>query len=185
MRLAALTGALLVAIVGGSVLLFSGGGLPRAPITPSASPTASPSPTPALSPSVGVAGACDLMTPAEAGTALRISSAVTAQPLIALDINAVGPPESWFCEFHSGSTSLFVLRYERETGANAFASWKIVKGVEAVPGLGDEAVWDPAKGTMYILKGIRLVTILPLDRPTPTLTLAAAKAIGAFVVGRM
>src|SRR5262245_50280474 len=66
MRLATLTGALIFAVVAGSLLLFSGGGGPRPTTMPSASPTASSSPIPALSPSVGVAGACDLMTPAEA-----------------------------------------------------------------------------------------------------------------------
>jgi hypothetical protein len=125
------------------------------------------------------------MTPDEAANALRIPSKVTALPLFALEIDAVEPGPSPFCEFHGAGPTLFVLRYEKENGRSAFASWKIAKGVKAVSGLGDEAVWDPAKGTLYILKGDRLVSILPWNGPTPWLTLTTAKAIGAIVAGRM
>ena len=78
-----------------------------------------------------------------------------------------------------------MLRYEPGTGADAFAIWEKAPGVEAVSGLGEDAAWDPAKTMLYILKGDRLVTIMPLESPDPTLTLEAAKAIGAIVATRM
>jgi hypothetical protein len=161
------------------------------PVSPSpAAPSASPSPTavPSSSVGVGVAGACDLMTTDEAGRALHISSLVTAESLLSIsgNLGEVAPSTvpTGFCSFRSGDTSLFVVRYEKGTGADAFAIWKKATGVEAVSGLGDDAAWAPAKTTLYILKGDRLVTIMPMGG-TPTLTLEAAKAIGAIVVTRM
>jgi hypothetical protein len=154
---------------------------------PSPSPLLSPSPTSAPSSSGGVTGACDLMTADEAADALDISSSVTKEPLRHLDKQSVAPPtaRAFFCNYRSSARSLFVLRYEPGTGADAFAIWEKAPGVEAVSGLGDDAAWAPAKTTLYLLKGDLLVTILPLEGPDPTLTLEAAKAIGAIVAARM
>ena len=133
------------------------------------------------------AGACDLMTADEAGNALHISSLVTTESLLHLDKQSVAPPtvRTGLCNYRSSARSLFVLRYEPGTGADAFAIWEKTPGVEAVSGLGDDAAWAPAKTMLYILKGDLLVTIMPLEGPDPTLTLEAAKAIGAIVATRM
>ena len=188
-RLVLAAAVVLVAAIGVAVLRPSSntdvGGSSVQTAFPTPSPTLAPSPTSAPSSSVGVAGACDLMTPDEAGNTLHVTADVSARSLLHLDPDSVSPIPSGLCEFHAGQTSLFVLRYETGTGADAFAGWKESTGVEAVSGLGDDAVWDPAKTTLYILKGDRLVTIMPLTGPDPTLTLEAAKAIGAIVVTRM
>lgn len=160
------------------------GPTPNPTVAPSSAPPAPTPVTPSATPVVGVPGACDLVTPDEAGNALHLSSAVSSVSLIDLDINNVAPFPSWLCEFHRGA-SLFVLRYEKENGANAFAIWKNQTGFEAVSGLGDDAAWNPALTTLYILKGDRLVTILPLEGPDPKLTLEAARAIGAIAATRM
>lgn len=169
---------------------------PNPTVAPSSAPAA-PTPAPPVTPSAtieaGVPGACDLMTPDEAGNALHIpSSAVSVisvgELIDHVDLSQVDVPPydpNMYCVFHRGSTPLFVLAYDKENGANAFAIWRRSAGVEAVSGLGDDALWDPAQRTLYILKDLRLVTIAPLDGPTPALTLEAAKAIGAIVGPRM
>jgi hypothetical protein len=77
-----------------------------------------------------------------------------------------------------------VLRYE-DPGTDAFAIWKKQPGVEAVSGLGDDAAWARAKSALYVLKGDRLVTIMPLEGQDPTMTLEAARAIGSIVATRL
>jgi hypothetical protein len=177
------------AVIAAAVLLIVAGFAVLRPSTgPGAgrpSPTVIPSPTTVPSPSVGVAGACDLMTADEARNALHLSSPVTRDILdFGLSISSVTFP-SPFCGFRNASTSLFVLRYEKGSGTDAFNGWKSGTGAETVSGLGEGAIWYPSKTTLYILKGNRLVTIMPLNGPDPTLTLEAAKAIGAIVVTRM
>jgi hypothetical protein len=186
-------GAIIVFAVAGFALLRPSGpavvGPPVSTESPglSPSPILSPSSTSAPSSSDGVTGACDLMTTDEAADALHISSRVTTEPLRHLDRQSVAPPtaRAFLCNYRSGARSLFVLRYEPGTGADAFAIWEKAPGVEAVSGLGDDAAWAPAKTTLYVLKGDLLVSILPLEGPDPTLTLEAAKAIGAIVATRM
>jgi hypothetical protein len=185
--LLAVTAIVAVAVAGFAFLRPSSPAVgPSSPFeTPSLSPSFTSSPRPAPS-SVGVVGACDLMTAEEAANALGISSLVTTVPLLHPDEQAVAPPVATpFCHYRSPARSLFVLRIEPGTGADAFAVWEKEPGVEAVSGLGDDAAWAPAKTTLYILKGDRLVTIRPMDVPDPTLTLEAAQAIGRIVVTRM
>lgn len=191
--LLAIAAIVVVAAIAGLALLRPSspavGGPPESTASPAPSPVVTPSATPAPSSSAGVGGlgACDLMTAEEAGNALGISSPVTAESLLHLDKQAVAPPLVWtgLCNYRSSARSLFVLRYEPGTGADAFAIWEKTPGVEAVSGLGDDAAWAPAKTMLYILKGDLLVTIMPLEGPDPTLTLEAAKAIGEIAVTRM
>ena len=187
--IAAIAAAVLVVVIGLVVLRTSPGTGVGGPSAPTASPTSSPaltqSPTSQASASVGVARACDLMTADEARSALHIPSPVTAD-ILDFDLNVSATTfASPFCGFNSGGRSLFVLRYETGTGADAFDHWKSGTGAEAVSGLGDGAVWYPARTTLYIVKGDRLITVMPLGQADPTLTLQAAKAIGAIVVKRM
>jgi len=190
----AIVAVIVIGIVGFN--LFRGGDNPTVgpPVaSPTATPTVAPSSapptatpaTPSPSVEVGVIGACALMTPDEAKTALRVSSAIEARSLLHLDLAWPAPFPSATCAYVGGATPLVALAYEKETGADAFAIWKRQSGVEPVSGLGDDAVWDPALTTLRIVKGHRLVTIEPLDATTPTLTLDVARAIGAFVVKRM
>ena len=79
---------------------------------------------------------------------------------------------------------LVVLSYEKEGGTETFATWKTQTGMQAVSGLGDEALWDPTQTTLFIQKGSRLVSISAGDG-APPMTLETAKAVGAIVVGRM
>ena len=119
--------AIIVVAVAGFALLRPYGpavvGPPVATESPgrSPSPTLSPSPTSAPSSSGGVTGACDLMTAEEAADALHISSLVTTEPLRHLDKQSVAPPQAraFLCNYRSGARSLFVLRYEPGTGADA------------------------------------------------------------------
>jgi hypothetical protein len=188
---AAIAAVIVIGIVGFGLFRDGGDSAVGAPdASPTPNPTLAPSsappaPTPAASspsPAVGVAGACDLMTTDEAGEALHIAALVTSGSLG--DVATPTTP-SMYCGFDSGGTTLFVLAYDKENGGNSFPIWKRQPGVEAVSGLGDDAAWNPTQTTLYILKGDRLVTIEPVDGPSPTLTLEAAKAIGAFVVPRM
>ena len=159
-RLVLAAAVVLVAAIGFAVLRppsgTNVGGSSVQTASPTPAPTATPVPTPAPSSSVGVAGACDLMTADEAGNALRIS-AVTAfsLPFFTSNREEVADPTvpSYFCTFNSGDRSLFVLRWEPGTGADAFASWKMSTGAEAVSGLGDGAVWYPAKTTLLHPQG--------------------------------
>lgn len=190
--LLAIAAIIVVAVAGFALLRPSGPAVVGPPVSTgspglSPSPILSPSPTSAPSSSGGVTGACDLMTADEAGNALHIPSLVTAESLQHPRFDAVVPPSvrTAFCGFRSGATSLFVLRYETGNGADAFAIWKKAPGSEAVSGLGEDAAWAPAKSALYILKGDRLVTIMPLEDSDATLTLEATRAIGEIVAPRM
>lgn len=161
---------------------------PSPTVAPSSAPpaqTAAPAVAPSASAEVGVPGACDLMTTDEASKALHYPSAILARSLQHLDLNAPAAFPSAICAFVDGNVALFALHYYKEDGADAFAIWKRATGVEAVPGLGDGAVWDPGQTTLFVLKGRRMVAIEPLDGRDPSLTLEIARAIGAYVVQRM
>jgi hypothetical protein len=181
--IAAAAAVLLIAAAGFAVL--GGTSTPGVAGPPASS---SPTPAPSSSVSVGVPEACDLMTPDEAAGALHVTALVTTRRLINVtNPQATAGPgaPAYACDFDSGDRSLFALTYYKEDGAFAFANWKTSTGLQAVSGLGDEALWNPVQTTLYILKEGRAVAILPVEGPTPTMTLEAAKAIGAILVKRM
>ena len=127
------------------------------------------------------------MTADEAANALHISSLVIAESLIHLNDPDVAPPTvpSWICKLLQWWHVALRAQVRKGDRCGRLRRLEEGTGVEAVSGLGDDAVWYPAKTTLYILKGDRLVTIMPMGGPDPTLTLEVAKAIGAIVVTRL
>ena len=173
-----------VAVVAVGIVVIIGFGLLRGPLANVGAPVASPSPSvipasPSATAGAVVPRACDLMTAAELGAALRLSA--TAVP----DPNIDG--SNWdtdYCIYRAGGAEVLGTSYRKQGGEQVFEAWKTQSGTVAVPGLGDQAVWDPNQATLFILKGSRMVSISAGEGSTP-LTLEAAKAAGAIIVGRM
>ena len=170
------------AVAAAGIVVIIGFGLLRGPTTnvggPAASPTQSASPaSPSASPA-GVTRACDLLTTTEVGAALNLTSKVTA------GLGDINLGELDYCSYRSGGGEVLGVSYRNRGGGPVFDVWSGGTGVQAVPGLGDNAVWDPAQTTLFILKEDRLVSITGGERSTP-ITLDAAKAVGAVLVGRM
>ena len=155
------------------------GGIAPPTTTPSSAP-GTPSPA-VVSPTVTDtnATACGLITGAEVGTALNISSGVTPDSQVNGSNSEVG-----YCVYRAAGGEVLGISYRTSNAQSIFDTWKSGTGVQPVPGLGDEAIWDPTQQTLFILKGSGLATITAVE-PTPARTLAAAKAVGTIMVSRM
>ena len=143
-------------------------------------PQATPTPTPSVAPSASNAAfprACDLMTAAEVADVLNLSSTVSPDP----NINGANG-EVNYCVYSAAGAEVLGIAYNRTGGEPVFETWKTSSGVQAVPGVGDQAVWDPTQATFFVLKGPSLVTITGGQSP---MTLELAKAVAAVIVTRM
>ena len=179
---AALAAVLVIGLVGLRFLGIGGGSSVGAP---GGSPTAAPSSassvpssaaqSPSSSPTVGVAGACDLVTVHEVATALGLSSTVTADPNISGSNGDVN-----YCRYSSAGAEVLGTSYRKNGGGPVFDAWKSNAGVQPVSGLGDQAIWDPTQKTLFILKGSSLVSIEGGSKP-----LTILQAVGMFAAGRM
>jgi hypothetical protein len=177
LRFAALAAVILVAVVVTIKLLPSGGtGGPTT--TPTAKPSASAAPT------VAAFDPCSLLTETEAFQAAGVIGLPPRKP--------DNQGSDWYCVFHQSVGILLSFTYDAHGGAAAFAQQKKGPGVQAVPGIGDDAIWLPS-GKLAILKGDKEVqiTIPGADQPNPSdpqkeaRDLAFAKAVGAIIAGRM
>jgi hypothetical protein len=174
---AALAAVIVIAVVGFGLL---GGGSRSSIGGPPPSPTPSPIASPAA-PSASAAvipKACDLATPAEVAAALNLSSPVTSGP--ASGSNA----DVDYCIYSAAGAEVLDVTYRNNGGGPVFDVWNRGTGVQAVPGLGDKAIWDPAQATLFILKGSRLLEIAGVGG-SPPFGLEAAKAIGSIAAVRM
>ena len=170
-RAAAVAAVILLAIlVTINLLPGLGVGGPKATATPE--PTATAVPTATAAPSSGVAGACDLITAAEAGQALHLSAAVRNEQT----------PDGRYCSYlEGGAGAEFMIFSYAKNDVSTFEAWKTNTGIQPVSGLGDDALWDPNQHSLIILKGTAIVAITVDTDPS----LEAAKAVGAIMAGRM
>jgi hypothetical protein len=176
-RFAALAAVILVAVVV-TIKLLPGGGIGGPTTTPTAKPSASAAST------VAAFDPCSLLTATEAFQA----GGGTGVP----NSKASNQGSDWYCVFPETGGYLLTFTYDAHGGATAFAQQKKGPGVQAVPGIGDDAIWLPS-GKLAILKGDKEVqiTIPGADQPNPSdpgkeaRDLAFAKAVGAIIAGRM
>lgn len=178
--LAGVAAAAVVLVIGtifvAPALLPGVGGRP----TPTPAPTPSPEATAALPSPTANLGACRLVTSTEAAE-LAGDPGTGALPVQS------GSGEITTCIFNDGGGNL-VLRIEqtRVGGALAFDAIRDRAGMEAIPDLGDAAVYDPDAFTLYVVDGDTLVAIVArsfLDAPAERR--ATALEIADLVVARL
>lgn len=187
LRLLAGAAAIAIVVGGGLILLRPGsgsgiGGQPSAPVTsPSPSPSASPSPTPTASPSAsGPLTACGLLTSVEV-------KAIGGDPGLGALPTESGTGAETTCIFSDGGGNVIVrLAYTKPGGRAAFDVAKGKAGVEIVPDIGTDAVFDPASKTLYLAKGDGMVAIFAGTGPlTPAGGLSVATPYAKLVAPRL
>ena len=148
-RLVASVAALAVVVaVGLSIVRVGSVGGPPATPTPAPTPTATPGPT--LDDS-----ACGLLTSDEVQ--------VAAGQGIGVVPGASGTRPTTYCIYSDGGGDTWLqTALTRPGGAAAFTAAKAIAGAQAENSLGDGAVFDPATGTLYILRGDSMASIRPL-----------------------
>ena len=170
-----------VALVIGVILIGPGlgsdiGGHP----TPSPGPTPSPVVSGVLPGAMPNLGACRLVTSTEAAE-------IAGDPgLGALPVQS-GTGDATTCIYSDGGGNV-VLRLEQTLagGAADFDAIRDRTGMEAIPDLGDAAVYDPETFTLYVVEGDVLVAIVArsfLDVPAERR--ATAQTIAELVVDRL
>ena len=130
---------------------------------------------------------CDRMTADDAAEAQHMYSIVITEPML--------PPRQAECRSPAGSgLSLqlpqwcqVALRAQVRTGDRCGRLCNLEEPAGCRGGVRPRGRCRVGSGgdDLYLLKGDLLVTILSLEGPDPTLTLEAAKAIGAIVATRM
>lgn len=153
-------------ILGGGAGPSVGGPRPSPTATAAAAPSSSTAATPR---------ACDLITADEVAAALNLSSTVRPDS----NINGANAVVN-YCVYSAAGVEVLGISYQRTGGEPVFETWKSQSGTQAVPGLGDQAVWDPVQKTLFLLKGASLV-----DVSGGSMTLETAKALAAIIVARM
>jgi hypothetical protein len=172
-----------IVLVGGALIMLrpNGNGVGT---VPTASPTASPSPSPSASPASPSAspdsGACSLVTADEAERLAGI------QGLGALP-TASGTGNETTCIYRDGGGNIVLrVEYTKAGGTGLFESAQNVPGAEAVAGLGDGAVYDPATSTLSFVKGDSFVTVFAGAFSQPEANrLALEQAIAELAVERV
>jgi hypothetical protein len=140
-------------------------------------PPASPSPSPSAS---GPLTACGLLTSDEVMNTV-------GDPGLGARPSESGTGTETTCLYSDGGENV-VLRvtYTASGGRVAFASVTSAAGVQAVTGVGTDAVFDPATGTLYLAKGDALVALKAGSAAeTPELRLSNVRPLGELVAQRM
>jgi len=119
-----------------------------APASPAASSTPAPTPSTAAasqSPAASAATACDLITPEEVAKVMHLTSPVESS----LD--------DAYCTYDSGALGVLHFSY-RPDSPDLAATW-LSSGLQRVPGIGDNALWNKADGTFIVIKNNAVVAI--------------------------
>jgi hypothetical protein len=174
--------ALIVAIVAIGVLIVRPG--PNVG-GPGATPT--PSPTPVVT---APAAASPAATPSDAACRLLTSEEVASSsgnPGLGALPGAAGAGAKTSCIYSSGGGDVMARTdLTRPGGAAAFAVAKAIAGVQTQTDLGVDAVFDPASGTMYVLKGDAMVSIRPaFIEDTVAKQLAQVARLARLVIPRL
>lgn len=153
--------------------------------SPTAAPTAAPSAaagTPAPSPNDT---ACHLLTDAEIAASAGIGlSPVDASGRARETTTATS--ECWYTTGGGIGDVVAAVGLTKPGGTAAFAAAKAIAGVQTVPNLGAQAVFDPAWGRLYVLKGDTLVTILSGNFQTTRDTqLAQVSGLARLIIPRV
>lgn len=155
-RLMAGAAAIAVALAVGGLLIGPrlGPGIGPQP-TPSPStfsaPTATPGPT-------ASDAACKLVTTDEAKNSTDNPGDWSGASTVSTIPSGVGPTTSCLYTVEGGDIILAVM-YTKSGGAAAFAAAKATAGVQRIPGVGTDAVFDPAAKTLSFVKGDALVVL--------------------------
>lgn len=181
-----LAGAAAIAVVAAAgALLLRPGSAPDVGSRPSpvATPSPTPSPTPSASPSPSASGpltACGLLTSAEV-TMLGGDAGSGALP------TESGSGAETTCIFKDGGGNVVVrLEYTKPGGRAAFDLAKGTAGVEVVPDIGADAVFDAATKTLYVAKGDAMVAIVAGSGPlAPVGGLSKASPFGTLIATRL
>jgi hypothetical protein len=97
--------------------------------------------------------ACDLVTSEEAAQ-LNGNPGIGAQPT-----QSGGPPETTCIYRDGGGNIVFRIAYTTTGGRALFDTARSAPGAQAVTGVGDDASFDPATGTLSFVKGDSQVVI--------------------------
>jgi hypothetical protein len=120
-------------------------------------------PSPAVVPTVPTAsaytGACALMTSKEAETTVPALSGGGAMPA-EVEINGDS-----VCVFSNAGNEILVrLTWVRSGGAAVYAAAAAATGAQAIPALGDAAVFNPSTGELHVRRGDRCLIVLANSR---------------------
>ena len=144
----------------------------------SASPavTGTPSPQPSAS---GPLTVCGLVSSAEVANA--------ADPGLGATSFESGSGATTSCTWSDGGGNVIVrLSLTSPGGQTAFEGVRAGPGVQVVPDIGDDAVFDPALDTLYVLKGDALVEIAAKQVPGTTYVLSElANELGTLIATRL
>jgi len=129
----------------------------------------------------GSVGACGLVTGDEAD---RLSGSLSGSGAVA---SASGSGGETTCLFrNAGVGTVLRVDYTRTGGGTLFQAAQATSGVESVAGLGDGAVFDPATGTLSLLKGDAIVRLVSGNNgEAPQERLALERQVAALVVQRI
>lgn len=169
-------------VVGGALILRPGagssvGGQSSAAPSVSAPPASAPT---GASPSASASPiACALLSNEEAATAAEFPD-VGARPSVAA--GGDGTMCTWFMGGVGGNV-IMDITYTKPGGQVAFQAAKRASGVQVLSGIGTDAIFDPATGTLSLAKGDVMVTIATRS-PSPSPP-AAIVAIAKLIAGRM
>lgn len=143
-------------------------------------PTGGPDATPGDSNTGGGGGggdACTLVTADEAGGILGVSG-------VTVDLT---PGDFSYCFYRESSgDAVAATAYTKRGGSSSFAIWKAGAGVQQIDGIGDDAVFDPASATLFVLKGDAIYSITAgISSDSEADRLGWAKQFGQTAAGRM
>ncbi len=151
-----------------------GGG---APASAAASAEASAAASAAASTAGGAAGVCSLMTADEVAQVTGVAGLTTDEMA----------GEVAYCSYAGADgKAVAATSFQTKGGADVFAIWKSGSESTAVPGIGDDAVFDGSSATLFILKGDKILGLTAGDGQLPNdQRLTMEKQLGAIAAGRM
>jgi hypothetical protein len=146
-------------------------------------PQPSPSPTPTVFTSPAA-------TPSDAACRLLTSDEVRnadGNPGLGAQPGASGTDANAMCIYTTGGGDVAVRTdLTNPGGGAAFAAARAKPGVQPETDLGVQAVYDPAVGTMYVLKGDAMAAITPgFLADTAELKLSLAQALARLLIPRL
>ena len=122
------------------------------------------------------AGACDLITADEVGSVLG-ASGVTSEA-------TAGEPS--YCSYSAAGAAVAATSFATQNAEMMYGAFAGEEGAVQVPGLGDKAVFSPSTGTLFLLKGGKVMGIslagTDLDQAA---RIELMRKLGTFAAGRM
>lgn len=167
---------------GGATQAPATGGATAAPGDTGSPATQAPLPTAGSVPTSNGGGtaatACELLTPADAATALGTGELAQTGGELA---------GQTFCDYRDGTGASVLTTYMQATGATQL--WPIYEGslvTDPVSGLGDKAMFEPSTKLLLVLKGDAFFNVFVADVSlSPEQALEQATRLAQLMVGRL